>query len=106
MHLDATEKQVLQKAQFNEDNTARNTETAAVGGGADAHADLSLRAVSSEGLLLKPRALLVHAVRVSSSLVFALTLPSVQAEVTTGMVLADRPLGGDLVMRAGPSRVE
>ena len=31
MHLDATEKQVLRKAQFNEDNTARNAETA--GGG-------------------------------------------------------------------------
>lgn len=94
MHLDATEKQVLQKAQFNEDNTARNTETAAVrGGGCGSHTDLSLRAVSSEGLLLKPRALLVHAVRVSSSLVFALTLPSVQAEVTTGMVLADRAFG-------------
>ena len=49
------------------------------------HADLSLLAVSSEGLLVKPRALLVHTVCVSSSLVFALTLPSVQAEVTKGM---------------------
>lgn len=63
------------------------------GRGRRAHADLSLHAVSSEGLLLKPRALLVHAVCVSSSLVFALTLPSVQAEVTKGMVLGDRAFG-------------
>ena len=34
MHLDATEKQVLRKAQFNEDNAAWNTETAGGGGGA------------------------------------------------------------------------
>ena len=57
------------------------------------HADLSLLAVSSEGLLVKPRALLVHAVCVTNSLVFALTLPSVQAEVTKGMVLGDRAFG-------------
>ena len=57
------------------------------------HSDLSLLAVSSEGLLVKPRALLVHAVRVSSSLVFVLTLPWVQAEVTKGMVLGDRAFG-------------
>ena len=31
MQLDAMEKQVLWKAQFNEDNTAQNTETAAGG---------------------------------------------------------------------------
>ena len=56
-------------------------------------ADLSLLAVSSEGLLVKPRALLVHVVCVSSSLVFVLTLPTVQAEVTKGMVLGDRAFG-------------
>ena len=31
MQIDATEKQVLWKAQFNEDNTAQNTETAGSG---------------------------------------------------------------------------
>ena len=89
MQLDAMEKQVLWKAQFNEENSTEHRDLK----GRGEHADLSLLAVSSEGLLVKPRALLVHTVCVSSSPVFALTLPSVQAEVTKGMVLGDRAFG-------------
>lgn len=89
MQLNAMEKPVLWKH-----NSVKTTQHRSQSPPGQAeHADLSLPAVSSEGLPVKPRALLAHAVCVSSSLVFTLTLPSVQAEVTKGMVLGDRAFG-------------
>ena len=74
--------------QFSEDSTARNPEPA----GQAEHADLSLLQFLQRVCQLNQEPGWCTRC-VSSSLVFTLTLPSVQAEVTKGMVLGDRAFG-------------
>ena len=76
------------EAQFSEDNTARNPEPA----GQAEHADLSLLQFLQRVCQLNQEPGWCTQC-VSSSLVFTLTLPSMQAEVTKGMVLGDRAFG-------------
>ena len=76
------------EAQFSEENTARNPEPA----GQAEHADLSLLQFLQRVCQLNQEPGWCTGC-VSSSLVFTLTLPSVQAEVTKGMMLGETALG-------------